>query len=395
MAYDSKDKQPLDELFRTKGEGQLLVGYETGRGIPYAETSYWIRPAVRNGEQASYPFISVMYLELQKARRSAFIPDMRIEQYAFPDMREVPSPEEWISVKEYIIRELLPFITERGIKPEVSVNLRDMAFASSENLQLEPGGMLRLDAGQIDRLMEFRRKQDALALQYDYVPEYRLPLHVVETSRGVLVFSDSKTGNEGLSRFYQYLADNYFSGYGESGPLIQYKVDCPSGLLYPFIDKTCGINPVTGKEAFDFRDSLFSQTDKASRENWEPVFISDMKPTADSYRQLVDFGKCRMKGDNADIYRLLTLRNHFDRDIILDPAFGYRSRFKDFITRMDNSVNGLSPGESMGKILDEIRLRADNILKTKFRIRDSLSATVKGNNKQKTIKVGNRQLKLQ
>lgn len=80
---------------------------------------------------------------------------------------------------------LLPHIKRNRLKPVVSVNLRDMVFIRSEGLSVEPGGILRLDAGQIDRLVEFRRRQDGLAARYKYIPGYKLPLRVIETPKGV------------------------------------------------------------------------------------------------------------------------------------------------------------------------------------------------------------------
>lgn len=42
--YISDDPKLLDELFRKDGEGQLLVGYETGKEKPHAESSYMLYP---------------------------------------------------------------------------------------------------------------------------------------------------------------------------------------------------------------------------------------------------------------------------------------------------------------------------------------------------------------
>ena len=50
-------------------------------------------------------------------------------------------------------------------------------------------------------------------------------------------------------------------------------------------------------------------------------FATDMAPSDTEYRRLEDFSGCRPEGNNRDICRLLTLQKHFDRDIILDPAF--------------------------------------------------------------------------
>ena len=87
----------------------------------------------------------------------------------------------------------------------------------------------------------------------------------------------------------------------------------------------------------------------------------------------------------CNICRLLTLQKHFDRNIILDPAFAYHFRFKEFVRRMDDCVNGLSKGDSMEKILEEMREKSDRILRTDFLVRGyGTPERVKRNRVEKT-----------
>ena len=51
--YISDDPKLLDELFRKDGEGQLLVGYETGKEKPHAESSYMLILPIPTGKTLS------------------------------------------------------------------------------------------------------------------------------------------------------------------------------------------------------------------------------------------------------------------------------------------------------------------------------------------------------
>ena len=149
---------------------------------------------------------------------------------------------------------LLPHIKRNRLKPVVSVNLRDMVFIRSEGLSVEPGGIFRLDAGQIDRLVEFRRRQDGLAARYKYIPGYKLPLRVIETPKGVLVFSGGDIGKEGTENFYKFLLGNYFS---------MHALPVPSGntawiplrRLYGLTDTAFRKEAETGRYIFDLFDA--------------------------------------------------------------------------------------------------------------------------------------------
>lgn len=367
MMNSNDDRQSLDRLFGNDGEGSLLVCYETGQDKPHAESSYRLLPVHPGLQRRTHTFISTLHAGLEQACRSPFIPDTRIELYAFPKMADVPPMPEGMNVREYINRRLLPYIKDTGLKPEVSVNLRDMAFARNEGLSVEPGGILRLNAGQIDRLSEFRRRQDRLAARYHYMPEYKLPLRVVTTSGGMFVFSGNDAGMKGLHGLYQHLADNYFSPHGEPGPVRQYNVPYLPDKLLPLIDAACREDSATGRLSYDF--TAPSPAERLSRKGWELMFATDMEPSAEGYRLLAEFGQCRMEGNSADICRLLTLQRRFDQDIILDPAFTYRYQFKEYVRRMDECANGLSSGDSMGQVMGEVRARAGTILRTDFDVR--------------------------
>ena len=153
-----------------------------------------------------------------------------------------------------------------------------------------------------------------------------------------------------------------------SGPIRQYRVDSPSDKLYGLTDISCRKESGTNRYTFDLFDA-YAGIGASEKKGWVLEFAPDMDPSDTEYRRLEDFSGCRPEGNNRDIFRLLTLQKHFDRNIILDPAFAYHFQFKEFVRRMDDCVNGLSQGDNMEKILDEMRAKSDHILRTDFRVR--------------------------
>lgn len=348
MTSVNENIKRLEELSQKDGTGGLLVCYETGRDKPHADSSYQLYPVNPDHKGMTYQFLSLLHVGVETARISAFIPDTRMEVYRFPRMSDLPPFYRDTPVKEYITGMLLPHIKKNRLEPVVSVNLRDMVFIRSEGLSVEPGGVLRLDAGQIDRLVEFRRRQDELAARYKYIPRHKLPLRVIETPKGVLVFSGGDIGRKGIDNFYKFLLGNYFSIHAPSGPVRQYRVDSPSGRLYGLTDTAFRKEAETDRYIFDLFDA-YAGIGASEKKGWFLEFATDMAPSDTEYRRLEDFSGCRPEGNNRDICRLLTLQKHFDRAIILDPAFAYHSRFKEFVRRMDDCVNGLSKGDRHGK----------------------------------------------
>ena len=326
MTSVNENIKRLEELSQEDGTGGLLVCYETGREKPHADSSYQLYPVNPDQKGMTYQFLSLLHVGVETARISAFIPDTRMEVYRFPRMSDLPPFYRDTPVKEYITGMLLPHIKKNRLKPVVSVNLRDMVFIRSEGLSVEPGGILRLDAGQIDRLVEFRRRQDELAARYKYIPMH-----------------------------------------APSGPIRQYRVDSPSDRLYGLTDISCRKESGTNRYTFDLFDA-YAGIGASEKKGWVLEFATDMAPSDTEYR-LEDFSGYRPEGNNRDIFRLLTLQKHFDRTIILDPAFAYHFQFKEFVRRMDDCVNGLSTGDSMEKILEEMREKSDHILRTDFRVR--------------------------
>lgn len=205
--------------------------------------------------------------------------------------------------------------------------------------------------------MEFRRRQDELAARYKYIPRYELPLRVIETSKGVLVFSGGDIGWKGIDSFNKFLLGNYFSTHALPGPVRRYRVDSPSVRLYELTDISCRKEAGTNRYTFDLFDA-YASVGASEKKGWVLEFSTDMEPSDTEYRRLEDFFGRRPEGNSKDICRLLTLQRHFDRDIILDPAFAYHFQFKEFVRRMDDwrkrpfhrGQHGKNTGRGTGKV---------------------------------------------
>lgn len=368
MKTETENKKDLELLWKKEGKGNLLVCYEADRNKPHAESSYRLYPIGEEQSAMTAQFLTQLHIGVEAARISAFIPDTRMEVYSFSRMSELPPFSRSTPAKEYITDMLLPHIRKNGLKPVVSVNLRDMVFIRSEGLSVEPGGILRLNTAQIDRLVDFRRRQDELAARYGYIPQHKLPLRVIETSKGILVFSGSDIGWKGIDSFYKFLLCNYFSMHAEPGPIKQYCVNSPSDRLYGLIDISCRKELESNRYTFDFLDT-YTNMGLLEKKGWILEFATDMTPSDTEYLRMEDFSGRRPEGNNKDICRLLALQRHFDKGIILNPAFRYGFQFREFVTRMDRCINGFSEGDSMEKILDDMRKKSDHILRTEFRVR--------------------------
>ena len=204
---------------------------------PHAESSYMLYPADPDRQDPVYTFMALFHLQSAKARYSTFVPDTRLELYSFPKMTDVPAISENTPKKEYINRILLPYIREKGLVPPISTNLRNALFAQSHNdILMESGELPKLTTRQLDELVQFHRKQDELAARYDYNPVYKLPVYAIETSKGMLFFSDTKVGWNGLKNFYRQLSDNYFWVHSEPGPVRQYSIHSLSYDFCPLVD---------------------------------------------------------------------------------------------------------------------------------------------------------------
>ena len=141
------------------------------------------------------------------------------------------------------------------------------------------------------------------------------PLKVVRRESGYLLFSDSKTGKEGLESYLQYTADHFFDPHAYDGPLEIYEYSGFRKELASHINSSCrrGFLP-GGDRKGGYVSSGLLPTEFINR--LEPKLYVPMSPTSEGYSGLFSQVRGYMglelsrKPENEDIYRLLSIREH-------------------------------------------------------------------------------------
>ena len=152
---------------------------------------------------------------------------------------------------------------------------------------------------------------------------------MVLRKHGYLLFSGSRAGEEALKRYLQRAADRYFEPHAHDGALEIYEYSGRRRELMPHINgggHGMSCREGTGKAEYIPRETLPA----GFAESLEPRLYHAMNPTADEYRGL--FSKVRgytgfelsSRGENEDIYRLLSIRERGYMNIHDRPFTYYR-----------------------------------------------------------------------
>lgn len=199
----------------------------------------------------------------------------------------------------------------------------------------------------------------------------RLPLIVVETNRGKLVFSSDPLGKEGLRQFMQKLTDEYYLLDSETGPVRLYTTDHVTETLNALANISCCMNDSRRQARFEFADSVFYRNALDSNA-WELVDEFTMQPTSVDFRCLVDRTGSAVSCHNNNVWRLVELKTRgFNRSTVLFPSFKHADRFKELIRQIDHGFNEPdrdNPYEIFD-LFEKIHNEADRILKTSYDIR--------------------------
>lgn len=368
-----KQQKELEEFLEKEGPGDLIVGYDLSEGHTHPEL-FFLYPAGDQIPAGEYDM--VIKAQIEKARAYTFVPNCMIELYSLPLRQEVLIPLADMSTKEYIYTELLPYIHEVGLTPQASVNLRNAVFAQAHGISMENGVFLRVPDNQINQLIQYHMRQEELANKYGHNLIYNLPIHAVETSRGMLFFSNSELGKAGLNNYYQQLADNYFSVHSEIGPVRQYSIESISSYMTPYMDAGYQKDAGTGKYEFIFDDNAY-QKKNFNKEGWALEFETSMNPNSTEFLHLCEHSDSRMSKHNENVWRLLYLQEHgYNREIIQSPSFEYSYLFQKLGEQINACINFPDkqnvPGESSKNLFDlieEVQQKAEGIIKNEYDIR--------------------------
>lgn len=371
-----EQQKKLEDFFDREGSGNLIVGYNLDKNDQCTEESFFLYPAGIQNPAREYA-ATVKDL-MEKAGAYAFVPDSHVELYSLPILAELLPPAPDMSTKEYIRSELLPYTDEIGLLPEASICLRSAVFAREHGIALENGGLPRLSDRELNELVCYHRQQDELADKYGHSPIYKLPVHAIETSEGVLFFSNNELGQAGLKSYYQQLTDNYFSVYSETGPVRQYSIDRISPDIRSYIDASYRKDADTGKYEFAFFDKAVYQKKEFKMRNWALEFETSMEPGSSGFLLLREHGSSRISRQNNNIWRLLDLKEHgYDKKTVDRPSFDYCNTFLELGSRIDACINsgGTVNDEKTGSsknlfdLVEDVRDKATGIIKEEYDIR--------------------------
>lgn len=369
------EKQTMtDKFFHKDSPGELIIAYDRD-GTFVNPRSYLSLSPVESEETSESDFRSFLVQHVNETHVYAYIPDLLIEQYRFPSMKEVPSPET-MPHEQYIREKLLPYVRENGIESERYVGLRDAMYARSRDLKI--AFVMNQQHPQVDDpfdYVDFINEQKVLRQAYNNCPITELPIHAVQTSRGMLFFSNSELGLQGLKQFYQELVDGYFSVHSERGPVCEYSVSYNSWDLNALTDR-CYRKGEDGLYRFHFEDVLYDRKQIPAPETWKLTMEASMKSTSSDFLYLAEKTGCRINQFNNNVWRLLYLCEHgFSRDIIMNKQFEHNHEFYELTKKVDNCFNAPDPNgkDDLFHLIDELHRKADEILRTRYDIRDHRS----------------------
>lgn len=200
----------------------------------------------------------------------------------------------------------------------------------------------------------------------------RLPLIVVETSQGKLVFTSDPLGKEGLRQFMQKLTDEYYQLDSETGPVRLYTTDHDSQTLNALANISCCMADSQRQVRFQFDASVFSKALNLNSNAWELVDEFTMQPSSEDFLHLVDRTGSTVSYFNNNVWRLVELKTRgFNRSTVLDPSFKHAARFKEIIKQIDHSFNEPDPDQPHESfdLFNEVHHVADSILKTSYDVR--------------------------
>lgn len=371
-----EQQKELEDFFGKEGSGNLIVGQNLDEKDKRPELSFFLYPA--GTQNPAGEFRTVVREQMKKAKTYAFVPDCGIELYSLPILSELLPPAPDMSTKDYIRSVLLPYTDEIGLMPEASVCLRNLIFAQEHGIPLEGGNLPRLSDKQLNQLVHYHTEQDELADKYGHNPVYELPVRAIETSKGMLFFSNNELGQAGLKNYYQNLTDNYFSVHSEAGPVRQYYIDRISPDMRPYIDAGYRKDDRTGKYEFAFSDQTVYQRKDFDMRYWALEFETGMQPCSSEFLLLAEHSGSRISAHNQDVWRLLDLKEHgYDKKAIQQLSFNYRHTFLELGRQIDNCINSggmtddknAGPSRNLFDLIEEVQDKAAGIIKNEYDIR--------------------------
>ena len=251
------EQQPPDPLFDENSPGHLTIAYDRDGMFVHPRSYLTLSQSQTKGARPEEEFLSILQQHINETPVFSYIPDLQIEQYRLSDLKGSP-PIGNMDNDPYIREKLLPHLQNKGIEPVFRVRLRDGVYAHSRGLDIHH--VMNREHAQVNDArdyVDFMDHQRALQQAYGNNPIVSLPLHAIETPRGMLLFSNTELGMEGLKQFYQKLSDEYFNVAGAEGPVREWEVSYNSWNLNALVDRCYRRDSDDGKYRFQFEDAQY------------------------------------------------------------------------------------------------------------------------------------------
>lgn len=305
---------------------------------------------------------------VESVKSCAFIPDAHILFYNFKQIRDVPKPGKSVW-NEYVNKVLIPYCEKNGIEPAHDISLRDAAFVSVKNMDVEDLLKDRSNFKNDHDYAEFIKTQNERERFYHSNPYFQSPLQVLQTNKGSLIFSSSAVGEYARKKYLQEIADNYFKPNTEINRLKTFKLyDCSPEIAH-LVDRCYKLSPNGLSTYLDFGSEIYAPKEKVRAELSDSISEISMWPSAEHFQKFIAKTGTTCSHENDSIYRLLIIKETGYHNINSNP-FAYSERFKELGMEFEKLSSVRSAEEfdtfkfaEIGKRTSDL---ADEILKTDF-----------------------------
>lgn len=208
----------------------------------------------------------------------------------------------------------------------------------------------------------------------------KMSLTAVELDRGVLIFSRSLQGQQGLQLFLQYMADNFHQPTNDGLKTLKiYEFASDRKELIALADKCYhgrGFN--LSRELFEFESAMSKQKDLLPS-SINPAVQFDMRPSIDSLDRFVTENMLGLSGHNYDIMTLQSIAEEGYHPMAVGNSFTYLKEFSKIDKELKHveDAKGLSaffPYEQQYKLVqDDAKLKAQYLLDNIVRVRKDFS----------------------
>lgn len=361
-------QEKIDGFFNRSGSATIFVGADPF-GI-YNPLPQFALELVKDNEYER--FREFIKKSVESVKSCAFIPEAHILFYNFEQIGDVPKPGK-LSWNNYVNKVLIPYCEKNGIEPSHNVSLRDAAFALAKNMDIEELFRVKNTFKNDPDYAEFIKTQNNRERLYHSCPDFRSPMEVLETNKGVLIFSASAAGEYARKKYLQQIADNYFKPDMDINRIkINNLYECTPEIA-PYVDGCYKLSASGLTASLDFGNETYISKGKVAgmmpSDSGKDIILH---PISDIFKNFIRETGTLCSAENETIYRLLTIKENGYHNISSNP-FAYSERFEQLGNEFEKLSSAGSAEEFNAFKFAEVSKRtsdlADEILKTDFDVR--------------------------